>query len=182
MSIFTVFFFMVFSIFYLFAFSAEAQDGGLDSVEQEAVVLDVCLEEIVKRRVVLQEEMVTVRQKMKEVEDKKKAISQYAGQIHQAMMKAHILDYVMDEWIDLSEQTCNTFLDEAISNPEIQTAVIDNMFHSFVVFTGQMIETHYVERTWENESGGDEELLNKGSPLPVMLQSAKEPDHHIRFR
>lgn len=179
MSVFTVFFFMVFSIFYLFAFPAGAQDGGLESMRREAIVLDVCLEEIVKKRVVLQEEIVTVRQKMKEVGDKKKAISQYAGQIHQVMMEAHILDYVMDKWIDLSEQTCNTFLDEAISNPEIQTAVIDNIFHSFVVFTGQIIEFHYIEQILENESGGDEETLNRGSFLPAMLQSAKESGRSI---
>ena len=133
-----------------------------------------------------------------EARDRKKALSKHVDHIRQIVMKGHVLNYVADEPIDLSQNTCNEFLDKAATDPEIQIAAINNAFNSFVSFTMEMRDYKLVQESMRRgESMEDDaiidDLIRRGEPtedgmgndekrLPPVLEFqdvSKKPRYRI---
>lgn len=171
MNIFTVFFFIILCVFHLPAFSFEGQNNSMNDIgwREHPMVLDVCLKEIMVRRISLHEETDAISEKLREAKDRKKALSKHVDHIRHVVMKGHVLNYVADEPIDLSQNTCNEFLDKATADPDIRIAAIDNAFDSFFSFTMKMMDYNVVQDSMRRgesmEDGAIDDLIRRGESM-----------------
>ena len=125
-------FFLILSCF--FSFSVFSQDGVEDHT-----VFNLCFNQLLQRRVSLQEEMVTVSGEMKNAEDQNAVFSNYSSRIFQLMLRVNVLFLIEGKPIDVSENTCDEFIDKSLSDFEIRMVAIDNLFRSTIVDTVEMV-------------------------------------------
>lgn len=163
---------VVFLIFFgFFSFSVFSQGGAHEGnppdvlviVPEDHIVFDLCFDQLMQRRLLLQEEMVTVSGGMRNAEDKKAAFSNYGDRIFQLILKINVLVLIEDEPIDISENTCDVFIDEALSDSSVRMVVIDNLFKSVMADTAEIVQYKFMD-ILEKQSRGvmvDENTLGQ---------------------
>lgn len=156
-------FFLILSCF--FSFSVFSQSGVHEGdppdpfviIPEDQVVLDLCFDQLLQRRLSLQEEMVTVSGEIRNAEDKgedKEAVfSYYDSRVFRLMLKVNVLLIIEDEPIDISENTCDEFIDEALSDFNVRMAAIDGLFMSIMADTAEMVQYKFMEALEKQRRG-----------------------------
>ena len=166
-------FFLIFSCF--FSFSVFSQGGVYEGdppdvlviVPEDHTMLDLCFDQLLQRRLSLQEEMVTVSGEMKNAEgkgeDKEAIFSYYNSRVFQLMLKVNVLFLIEDEPVDVSENTCDEFIDEALSDFNVKMAAIDGLFMSIMADTADMVQYKFMEALEKQRRGVviDEDALEQ---------------------
>ena len=151
--------FLIFSCF--FSFSVFSQGGAHESrppdvlviVPEDQNMLDLCFDQLLQRRLSLQEEMITLSGEMRNAEDKEAVFSNYSDRIFQLILRVNILRFIEDAPINISESTCKEFIDEFLSDFEIKMAAIDNLFRSVMADTAEMVQYKFMEALEKQRRG-----------------------------
>ena len=151
--------FLIFSCF--FSFSVFSQDGVHEEhppdiiviVPEDHTMLDLCFDQLLQRRLSLQEEMVTVSGEMKNAEGKEAVFSNYSDRIFQLVLRVNVLRFIEDAPINISENTCEEFIDKTLSDFEIKMVAIDNLFRSVMADTAEMVQYKFMEALEKQRRG-----------------------------
>ena len=165
MNIFARWFFIACFVFHPFVFSQAKNQ------EQRGALLDLCLAEITTRRISLAKEMQMLSTEMSEVEDDSMRLSEYDDHIHQTLIKALILNTVTAKpiLVDLSETTCDIFLDEMTSDPKTKSRAVNMFFSGFTEHTDSFIKLELMNRLFNGAPSSPMEdgiIIPEAEPTP----------------
>ena len=157
MNIFKVVFLIFFCVFPFLVFSQggvnETDPPDILLIPEDSTVFDLCFDQLLQRRLSLQKEMVTVSGEMRNTEDRKAVFSNYGDRILQVMLRVNFLRFIEDAPINISENTCDEFIDRALSDFETQMTAIDNLFRSVMADTAEMVQYKFMEALEKQRRG-----------------------------
>ncbi|MDE0118832.1 MAG: hypothetical protein OXM55_02350 [Bdellovibrionales bacterium] len=147
MNIFVLYFFIAILAFHTSSFSHKKKVKKLLMQEQTDALLDLCLSEITTRRIALREEMKELSTEMQAGDDTSTNLSEHDNHIYLTLMKALILNTITEKplIINLSETTCDIFLDNIISDPETKSTAVDMFFSHFEKHTDAFIRLEFMK-------------------------------------
>ena len=152
-------FFLIFSCFFSFSvfsqgvFNGDGSPDVIIVVPEDHTVFDLCFSQLLQRRMLLQEEMMTVSEEMENAEGRNVVFSDYSSHIFQIMLKVNVLRLIEGDPIDISENTCDAFIDEALSDFGVRMATINNLFMSIMADTMEMVQYKFMETLEKKRRG-----------------------------
>lgn len=160
------------------SFSVFSQDGTYEGNPPDILVIipegqtmfDLCFDQLLQRRLSLQKEMVAVSGEIRNAEGqgegKEAVFSYYSRRIFQFLLKVNVLFLIEDEFIDVSENTCDVFIDEALSDFSVRMEAIDNLFRSIMADTAEMVQHKFMEALDKQRKG----VIIDESALEQLMQ------------